>query len=337
MTVRDLDTITLANAARDYSAAFLRPTVMNPHNAAFAPIDGRGWMLNSMEHFHFEDEFKFLMDEMRGYLGPKALKEFQDAASKAFTPYDDGELAHELAERLAISPDGKRLPGRLGKVKQGTVIIGFRFKTHVWVTDRATGKKVKVKAERPIPRWVRADIQVGETEEEAVFRVTKLHQDHGEVIFPVSQFPVSMALNPRISNEAAIFACDAIVDRLDEGSGAGLIQGRSGAQPADPDTAVSGTLLFTLIYSDPAFGNAVDANPGGRATASAITNDSSADATATLGYCRASATNDGATPLDDHIDGEAGTSGADYNFNTVSIVSGATISLTSQTVTVPES
>ncbi len=73
-----------------------------------------------------------------------------------------------------------------------------------------------------------------------------------------------------------------------------------------------------LVCSDPAFGNA-------------------ADAAGTLGYCRASATNDGATPLDDHIDGEAGTSGADFNFNMLSIVSGATVSLTSWTVTMPES
>jgi len=146
-----------------------------------------------------------------------------------------------------------------------------------------------------------------------------------------------MALNTRISNECAVLACNAIVDNLDEGTGAAVIQGRTGAQPADPDTTVSGTLLFTLVCSDPAFGNAADAAPGATATASSITDDSSADATGTLGYCRASATNDGATPLDDHIDGEAGTSGADFNFNTLSIVSGSTVSMTSWTATMPES
>lgn len=130
---------------------------------------------------------------------------------------------------------------------------------------------------------------------------------------------------------------DAAVDNLDEGAGAAVIQGRTGAQPADPDTAVSGTNLFTLVCSDPAFGNAADAAPGGTATASAITADSSADATGTLGYCRASSTADGATPADDHIDGEAGTSGADFNFNTLAIVSGANVDLTAWTVTQPES
>lgn len=146
-----------------------------------------------------------------------------------------------------------------------------------------------------------------------------------------------MALNTRISNECAILACDAVVDNLDEGTGAAVIQGRTGAQPADPDTAVTGTLLFTLVCTDPAFGNAADNTGSARATAAAITDDSSADATGTLGYCRASATNDGATPLDDHIDGEAGTSGADFNFNTLSIVAGATVSMTAWTVDMPES
>ena len=102
-----------------------------------------------------------------------------------------------------------------------------------------------------------------------------------------------MATNTRISNECAILACDAVVDNLDEGTSNAVIQGRTGTQPADPDTAVTGTLLFTLPCSDPAFGNASDAAPGGQATASAVTDDSSADATDTLGYCRVSATNDG--------------------------------------------
>ena len=146
-----------------------------------------------------------------------------------------------------------------------------------------------------------------------------------------------MALNTRISNECAILACDAVVDNLDEGAGAAVIEGRTGVQPADPDTAVTGTLLFSLVCTDPAFGAAVDAAPGAIATASAITDDTSADATGTLGYCRASSTTTPPTPIDDHIDGEAGVSGADFNFNTLAIVSGATVSMTSWTVTMPES
>ncbi len=142
-----------------------------------------------------------------------------------------------------------------------------------------------------------------------------------------------MANNPRLSANCAIDACDAIVDRLDLGSTDATIRGRTGTQPSDPDATESGTLLFTLTMSATAFGAAADGAPGGVATAASITDDSSADATGTLAYCRIGSTGTGA---DDEIDGEAGTSGADFNFNTVSIVSGSTVSMTSLTVTVPQ-
>ena len=141
-----------------------------------------------------------------------------------------------------------------------------------------------------------------------------------------------MALNTRISNTTAIAACDAIVDRIDGGTGAGYIEIRTGAQPADPDTVVSGTLLATLPLSDPAFGGAADGTPGGIATANAVTDDSSADATGTAGYFRVFDSSDTAI-----IDGECGTSGADMNLNSVAITSGAAVSVTSWTVTMPES
>ena len=78
-----------------------------------------------------------------------------------------------------------------------------------------------------------------------------------------------------------------------------------------------------------AFGAATDDAPGALKTANAITDDSSADATGTLGYCRASSSSVADTPLVDQIDGEAGTSGADWIFNTLEIVSGAVVSITS--------
>lgn len=141
-----------------------------------------------------------------------------------------------------------------------------------------------------------------------------------------------MANNPRISNAAAIAACDAVVDLVDAGAGAGYIECRTGAQPAGADSAATGTLLGTLTCSDPAFGAAADAAPGGRATANSVTGDTSADATGTIGYCRMYDSNGTAI-----IDGEAGTSGADFNFDSVSVTEGGAINLTSITVTVPES
>ncbi len=143
-----------------------------------------------------------------------------------------------------------------------------------------------------------------------------------------------MALNFRISNVAAKALADAFDDQVNIGSTAAAIDIRTGAQPADPDTAATGTLLATLTMGDPAFGVATDAAPGGLLTAAAITADSSADATGTAGYFRIRATGTGA---DDVADGECGTSGADLNFNTTSITAGSTVSITSLTVTMPES
>ena len=139
-----------------------------------------------------------------------------------------------------------------------------------------------------------------------------------------------MALNTRISNVAAIAACNAIVDLLD-GAGS-TIKIYTASQPANPDVAIGAqTLLGTLTFATPAYGAAADANPGGRATANAITGDASADATGTAAWFR-KATSGGTA----HIDGEVGTSGADMNLNTISIVAGATIDITADTVTMPE-
>lgn len=142
-----------------------------------------------------------------------------------------------------------------------------------------------------------------------------------------------MANNFKISNACAKAMADTFDDQVNIGSTASVIDIRTGAQPADPDTAATGTLLATLTFSDPAFGAATDGNPGGLLTASAITSDTSADATGTAGYFRIRATGTGA---DDVADGECGTSGSDLNFNTTSITAGSTVAITSFTVTMPE-
>lgn len=140
-----------------------------------------------------------------------------------------------------------------------------------------------------------------------------------------------MAVATRLSNTAAKAACDAVVDLLDGAGSTCKIY--TTAQATDPDTAIGAqTLLGTLTFSTPAFGAAADANPGGRATANSITGDSSADATGTAVWFRC-ATSGGTA----HIDGSVGTSSADMILNTVSIVSGAAIDISSWTVTMPES
>lgn len=122
--------------------------------------------------------------------------------------------------------------------------------------------------------------------------------------------------------------CDALVDRIDAGAGAGTIQVRSGTRPTTANDAATGTLLATLTFSDPAFGAA---NTSGVATASAITQDSSADATGTASWARVLDSN-AATVMDITV----GTSGAELNLDSVSIVAGGTVSVTSFTVTMPD-
>lgn len=141
-----------------------------------------------------------------------------------------------------------------------------------------------------------------------------------------------MAKNTTIANAGAIAACDGVVDRLDAGTGPGKLRIYDAPQPANPDVAVSTqVLLAELTLSDPAFGDAVDADPGGQATANAITDDTSANATGTAAWFRAVDSNDVGV-----IDGTVGTSDSDLNLNTINIVAGATVSVSSWLVTMPE-
>jgi hypothetical protein len=137
----------------------------------------------------------------------------------------------------------------------------------------------------------------------------------------------------RISNIAAIAACNAIVDLLDGGSGAATVTIFSGSAPTNCEDADTGTTLAVLTCSDPAFGNAADANPGGRATASAVTSDASANATGTAGYFRAKDSN-GVVIDQGSVTATGG--GGDMEINSVSIVSGVEVAITSWTFTVPE-
>lgn len=113
--------------------------------------------------------------------------------------------------------------------------------------------------------------------------------------------------------------CDAFVDAIDGGAGAGLLE---------IHTTGFGTLLATLTFSDPAYGAA----SSGVAQENSITDDSSADATGTAAVCRVTTS----TPAT-LFEGTVGTSGSDINFNSVAFVSGDTISVTDLPVTFPAS
>lgn len=132
----------------------------------------------------------------------------------------------------------------------------------------------------------------------------------------------------RISNAARSAAADAIVDLIDGGTGVGTLRIYTGAQPAGPATAPTGTLLGTLTMTDPAFGNAAN----GVATAATITGDTSADASGTAGWARI-ADSSGTAIIDMSVTVAGG--GGDLQLDSVNIVAGGAINVTSLTVTMP--
>lgn len=119
----------------------------------------------------------------------------------------------------------------------------------------------------------------------------------------------------------------AITNLLDAGSPPGLLKIFTGSAPATPETADSGTLLFSTTLGNPAFGTFV----GGVGTANAITAGTAA-ATGTAGYARLY--NAAATCV---LQLTVGTSSADLVLNTLSFISGEPVSITSATFTMPSS
>lgn len=131
----------------------------------------------------------------------------------------------------------------------------------------------------------------------------------------------------RIATSARNAAADAIVDLLDADAGAGYIEIRTGAQPATPNTAATGTLLATIPLSDPAFGAAA----AGVATAAAIAAVAGV-AAGTAGWFRAY-DNSGDAVIDGSVTATGG--GGDMTLNTTTISVGVDVDVTSWTVTMP--
>lgn len=133
-----------------------------------------------------------------------------------------------------------------------------------------------------------------------------------------------MANDIDISAAAANAAMDALGALLDNG----YLRIYNGTKPAGPGTAITTqTLLAELRFAATAFAAA----SGGVLTAEAITQDDSANASGTATWYRALA-DDGSTA---HIDGTVGTSGADLNLSTTTIVAGVPVAVTSYTLTLP--
>jgi hypothetical protein len=138
---------------------------------------------------------------------------------------------------------------------------------------------------------------------------------------------MTVANSPLTYDNAVNAAVNAVTALLNSG----FLKIYSGSQPA-VDGAVTGTLLATLTFGATAFGASSASGSGATATANAITSGT-AGATGTAGYF-ALVKSDNTTVVGT---GSCGTSGADLNFNTTSIVSGATVSCSAFTVTMPQS
>lgn len=116
---------------------------------------------------------------------------------------------------------------------------------------------------------------------------------------------------------------DAMLDAITTRAGnAALLRIYDGTRPATGGTAT--TLLAELTCGTPFAAAAVD----GVLTLSAITQDSSANATGTATWFRI-VTAAAAFVLD----GNVGTAGSDLNLNSVSITAGGTVSVTSFVIT----
>jgi hypothetical protein len=132
----------------------------------------------------------------------------------------------------------------------------------------------------------------------------------------------------RLGTSTRTAAADAIVDQLDLGAGAATIQLRSGAIPATPQTAASGTLLGTVTLADPAAGAAAS----GVAT---ITDPASVTGVAAgdIGYARFLDSN-GVAIMDMDVTATGG--GGAIQLATVTVSVGVTIDLGAITITVPQ-
>lgn len=128
----------------------------------------------------------------------------------------------------------------------------------------------------------------------------------------------------RLSNTAASAAADGVGNLMDSG----YLRIYDGTIPTNANTAVGAqVLLAELRFNAASFPGASN----GVITAGAITADSSANATGTASWYRA-LQSDGTTVM---WDGTVGTSGADLNLNSTAIQSGASVSVTSLTLTFP--
>lgn len=133
----------------------------------------------------------------------------------------------------------------------------------------------------------------------------------------------------KIGTGARDAATNGIVDRLDAGAGAGIVRVYTGAPPATPQAAVTGTLLVAFVLSDPAFGAA----SAGVATGSGLPKTGTGLAAGTAGWFRA-VDSDGTGVWQGTVTATGG--GGDMTMDTTTVSVGLTVNLTALSYTTPE-
>lgn len=132
-----------------------------------------------------------------------------------------------------------------------------------------------------------------------------------------------MANNPEFSDATVKTGVDAMTALLNSG----FLELYTGGQPA-LNGSLTGTLLATLTFGSTAFGASSASGGIVTATANAITSGTAGN-TGTAGYFAILKT-DNSTVV---ATGSVGTSGADLNLSTLSIVSGSVVSCSSFSIT----
>lgn len=121
---------------------------------------------------------------------------------------------------------------------------------------------------------------------------------------------------------------DAVSARVDSGSGPGVIEIRTGTQPASANSAASGTLLATVVLADPSFG----AGSSGTATLAGVPLTDAADSSGTAGWFRIKDSS-GGTVLDGMCSMSGG--GGEMILDNTSLATGQNFIITALTVTAP--
>lgn len=142
-------------------------------------------------------------------------------------------------------------------------------------------------------------------------------------------------MTTRLPNASQQAAADAVVDRVDLGTGsaAGAVRIYSGTQPADADSAPGGALLCEIALANPAFGAA---NVSGTATAASTPRSGTGTAAAGAGTNAQSfrvVNRDGTTVWDGEVTGTAG--GGELKLDNVNIAQNQAVAIASLTYTQP--